>query len=99
MEYAKAGGVIVARLEVGEEIVGSVRAIARRENVIFAEVSGIGAVKEFDVSVYDVSAKRYYDNSYAEPMELTSLLGTVTRKDGAPYVHLHATAGGGDGRA
>lgn len=97
MEYAKADGVIVARLEVGEEIVACVREIAAREGVTFAEVSGIGAVKEFAVSVYDVAEKRYYDNAFSEPMELTSLLGTVTRMDGEPYVHLHATAGGGDG--
>lgn len=98
MEYKKAGGVIVARLEVGEEIVACVARLAEREGITFAEVSGIGAVCEFAVSVYDVAAKRYYDNSFAEPMELTSLLGTVTRMDGKPYVHLHATAGGGDGR-
>lgn len=98
MEYAESGGVIVARLEVGEEIVACVTAVAERENLTFAEVSGIGAVKEFGVSVYDVAAKKYYDNYFDGPMELTSLLGTVTRKDGAPYVHLHATAGGSDGR-
>lgn len=98
MELMRRGNVVVVRLEIGEEIVESVRSVAERENLNFAEVSGIGAVKEFAVSVYDVAAKKYYDNEFREPMELTSLLGTVTRKDGAPYVHLHATAGGGDGR-
>lgn len=97
MKYKRFGEDIVARLEVGEEVITSLREIAEREGVTFAEVSGIGAADEFDVSVYDVKAKVYFDNEFREPMEITSLLGTVSEKDGEPYVHIHATAGRADG--
>lgn len=97
MKYKRFGEDIVARLEVGEEVIASLSDIAEREGVTFAEVSGIGAADEFDVSVYDVKAKVYFDNEFREPMEITSLLGTVSEKDGEPYVHIHATAGRADG--
>lgn len=97
MRYKRFGEDIVARLEVGEEVIASLSDIAEREGVTFAEVSGIGAADEFDVSVYDVKAKVYFDNTFREPLEITSLLGTVSEKDGAPYVHIHATAGRADG--
>lgn len=97
MKYKRFGEDIAVRLEVGEEVVASLAEIAEREGVTFAEVSGIGAADEFDVSVYDVKAKVYFDNEFREPMEITSLLGTVSEKDGAPYVHIHATAGRADG--
>lgn len=97
MKYKRFGEDIVARLEVGEEVIASLSDIAEREGVTFAEVSGIGAADEFDVSVYDVKAKVYFDNTFREPMEITSLLGTVSEKDGEPYIHIHATAGRADG--
>ena len=86
MKYKRFGEDIVARLEVGEEVIASLSDIAEREGVTFASVSGIGAADEFDVSVYDVKAKVYFDNEFREPMEITSLLGTVSEKDGAPSV-------------
>lgn len=97
MKYKRFGEDIVARLEVGEEVIASLSDIAEREGVTFAEVSGIGAADEIAVSVYDVKAKKYFDNEFREPMEITSLLGTVSEKDGAPYIHIHATAGRADG--
>ena len=93
MKYKRFGEDIVARLEVGEEVIASLSDIAEREGVTFAEVSGIGAADEFDVSVYDVKAKVYFDNTFREPLELTSLSGTVTEMNGEPYIHIHATAG------
>ena len=97
MKYKRFGEDIVARLEVGEEVVSSVAEIAEREGVTFASIQGIGAADEFVVSVYDVKEKRYYDNEFKEPLEMTGLSGTVTERDGAPYIHIHATAGRRDG--
>ena len=99
MKYKRFGEDIAVRLEAGEEVLSSLAELAEREGVTFASVSGIGAADEFDVSVYDVKAKVYFDNTFREPMEITSLLGTVSEKDGAPYVHIHATAGRADGAA
>lgn len=97
MQYKRFGEDIVVRLEVGEEVVASLAEIAEREGVTVASVSGIGAADDIAVSVYDVKAKKYFDNTFREPMEITSLLGTVSEKDGAPYIHIHATAGRADG--
>lgn len=97
MKYKRFGEDIVARLEVGEEVIASLSDIAEREGVTFASVSGIGAADDIAVSVYDVKAKKYFDNEFREPMEITSLLGTVSEKDGEPYIHIHATAGRADG--
>lgn len=97
MKYKRFGEDIVVRLEVGEEVVASLAEIAEREGVTFAEVSGIGAVDEFCVSVFDVKAKKYFDNDFREPLEIVSMSGTVTEQNGKPYLHLHASAGRADG--
>ena len=97
MKYKRFGEDIAVRLEVGEEVVASLAEIAEREGVTFAEVSGIGAVDEFCVSVFDVKAKKYFDNDFREPLEIVSMSGTVTEQNGKPYLHLHASAGRADG--
>ena len=43
------------------------------------------------VSVYDVPTKTFYKKEFNEPMEISNLCGTVTRKDGRVYLHLHVT--------
>ncbi len=99
MKYKRFGEDIAVRLEAGEEVLSSLAEIAEREGVTFASVSGIGAADDIAVSVYDVKAKKYFDNTFREPMEITSLLGTVSEKDGAPYIHIHAAACRRDGTA
>ncbi len=97
MKYKRFGEDIAARLEAGEEVLSSLAELAEREGVTFAEVSGIGAVDEFCVSVFDVKAKKYFDNDFREPLEIVSMSGTVTEQNGKPYLHLHASAGRADG--
>ena len=99
MKYKRFGEDIAVRLEVGEEVVASLAEIAEREGVTFASVSGIGAADDIAVSVYDVKAKKYFDNEFREPMEITSILGTVSEMDGEPYIHIHAAACRRDGTA
>ena len=55
-------------------------------------LQAIGAVDRAVVGLYDVGEKVYHKKEFTEPMELTSLLGTVTEKDGKPYLHVHITA-------
>lgn len=98
MDYKRRGSDIALRLDTGEEITEALAALAEAEGVPAAQISGIGALSEMEVSVYDLDKKRYSDRIYREPLELISLAGTVTERGGKPHVHLHACAGGFDGK-
>lgn len=91
MKYRKYGNVYAVRLEVGDEIVESVLSLARKENIRFAQVYAIGAVNKVVMGLYNLDEKQYHKKTFTEPLELTSLLGNITRKGDEPYVHLHAT--------
>ena len=43
--------------------------------------------------MYRVDEQKYVANTFDGVMELTSLMGNITEKDGEPYLHLHATFG------
>lgn len=90
MHYQLNGDTYAVRLEIGDEIVASLTELCLKENLRYAQVSGIGAVKSAVVGLYNVYDKKYYSESFIEPMELLSLLGSITEKEGEPYLHLHA---------
>ena len=73
-------------------------ALAEKEKIALAEVSGIGAVNAFTVGVYDTAKKKYYANEFSGAYEIVSLSGNITQKDGKPYLHLHFSAGDSAGR-
>ena len=99
MEYRRFEDTYIVRLDPEEEILTQLMLVAEKENIMLAEISGLGALKELEISVFDTKEKAYYNNTYAEAMELLSLTGTVTCMDGKPYLHVHATAGDGTGKA
>lgn len=98
MEYKKIGDLIVLRVARGEEIVASVKAACEKERVAFGSVEGIGAVGRAEVGLYRVAERKYYPNTFEGEMEMTSLLGNVTEKDGQVYLHLHANFARADGQ-
>ncbi len=96
MNYRRNGDTISVRLSVGEDIVKSLIELAEKENIGFAQINGIGAVKSATVGFYNLEEGRYLPKTFNEPMEIISLLGNLTRKDGKPYLHLHASFSGED---
>ena len=59
----------------------------------------LGAADDLVLGVYDVQLKKYFSKEYRGAYEITSLFGTITRKDGEVYLHLHLAASGADGSA
>ena len=96
MDYRKFGDTCIVRIDRGEEIIASLTALCEKENIRLASVEALGAVDHAVVCVYNVPTKTYFKKEFNEFMELSSLFGTVTRKEGQVYLHLHATLCGKD---
>ncbi len=98
MQYKRIDQDLVLRLEVGEDIAEQLLAVAEKEKISLASVSGIGALDSFEVGVFDLEAKGYEKLSYSGNHEITALSGNITTMDGAPYVHLHISCADRTGR-
>lgn len=99
MEYIKNSGVIVARLDIDDEIVSCVEKICRECDIESARVHAIGAVKSATVAMFDFAKGDYNENKLDRFMELLSLEGNVTKMNGECYIHLHAAFGDSEGKA
>ena len=98
MEYRVFDDTIVVRLDKGDGIAESLLAVARQAGVTLASVSGIGATDDFEVGVFDLAKGDYERIRYGGNHEITALVGNLTTKDGAPYLHLHITCAGAGGQ-
>ena len=96
MEYRQFGPDYVVRLDRGEEITAALTALCEKEGIRLASVQGLGASDHAVMGVFDPERKAYVRSTLTGPMEIASLLGSVSQKDGKPYLHLHATLCGMD---
>ena len=88
MEFQKFADTYVVRLDKGEEIIASLQKLCETEQIALASVTGIGAADHAVVGLYDVGQRQYHKTELNGPMEITSLMGNVTQKEGAVYLHL-----------
>ena len=98
MEYKRYGSVIALRLDKGDDITESIYTVSEKEGVKAAKVSGIGATDNFTVGVFDIAKKEYEKFNFSGNHEINALTGNITEKDGKPYIHLHITATGKNGK-
>ena len=82
---------IVARLPYGGDLLEEITKLADERGVLMAELRGIGAMQHARLAYYDQTSKQYGEFDLPGAVELVSLMGTVTRRDGATAVHAHAT--------
>ena len=82
MQYEKFGNKIVVRIDRGEEIIDKLKEVATKENVRLAEITAIGAVREFTVGAFDFNEKKYASHSFTGCYEIVSLLGNVNTLGG-----------------
>ena len=88
---------LVLRLDVGDEIVESIRYACEKHGVSCGVINGIGAAKSAVLGVYDVLNQSYNGKNIDEFCEIASLNGNVSTMNGELYLHLHSVLGGDRG--
>ncbi len=83
-------------LEPGDELIRSLTALARQEDIDGATITGSGRVREVELGFYDPLAADYKRRIYKEHLELCSLTGTLPLLDGEPFPQLHGVLGRSD---
>jgi predicted DNA-binding protein with PD1-like motif len=90
MEFQRKGDRIQLRLVVGEELLDSLKQLARTESLPSATFTALGAVTEVTLAAYDTAARVYREMSFTEPLEMASVVGNISWLTGGdPMVHAH----------
>lgn len=83
-------------LEPGDELIRSLTALARQEDIDGATIAGAGRVHELELGFYDPLTGSCTRQSFREHLEMCSLLGSVPLVDGEPFPQLHGVFGRSD---
>ena len=89
---------ILARLTHGADLIDEIVAVARKHHVDLAQLWAIGAVKRARLAYYDQDGKAYWESPLDRHLEIVSLIGNLSLRDGAPAVHAHAAFSDEEGR-
>lgn len=84
------------RLDKGEPVLASLHEYLGRRKILGGSVVGLGAIEAAEIGYFDPRRKAYDRTTISDARELLSLVGTISRLDGAPFVHAHVTLAGPD---
>lgn len=92
MYIAEAGQDIIVRLQPGEDFFESLGSLKLTAGAI---VCGIGMLR--DVTLAFWTGKEYKEHRVSGPVELVSLQGNFSQREGQSHIHCHAVLGLEDG--
>jgi predicted DNA-binding protein with PD1-like motif len=81
------------RFESGEQVSETLLRFLNAENIGFASMTGLGAIRFARVSYWNSATQQYETHELDEQLEVVSWVGNVTIKDEAPFVHAHISLG------
>lgn len=87
------------RFSPGDEILSGLTDLAKSEGITAAQVTGLGGLASALLAFGDPSIGSFVFKliPVEDKSELVSLVGTVSERNGEPYVHLHAVLALSDG--
>jgi len=80
----------------GEELLEGITRFATETGLRAAAFSGIGAISSLTLGFYDLQTHSYEKRSWAEDLEVASLIGNLAEVDGGPFPHIHGVFCGRD---
>lgn len=93
MEYRRFGTDYVVRIDRGEEILASLSALCEKEHILLGTVSGIGAVGDVTLGVFNREKFAYESETYQGDYEIASCSGNISTMEGRNYLHIHMVIG------
>lgn len=91
MDYRKYGEAIYLRMDRGDEIIGGILEVCRREGIASATFSGIGGCSEARIQTFIPETGAFETRTLSGMLELASMTGNVdTDDEGGYYHHTHA---------
>ncbi len=91
MDFRRIGDAVYIRMDRGDEIIGGILDVCRREGILSATFSGIGGCGEAELQTYLADTNTFETQTLRGMLELVSLNGNVVSDErNELYHHTHA---------
>lgn len=89
--------VLLGRLEKGDDLLQGLTEFCAHHGVAVGSIQAIGAVQRGGVGYYDQIGATYHETRFDQGMEIASLVGNVSQKEGETFLHCHVVLADADG--
>ncbi len=90
---------LIGRLGHGTDLLDELTKLCSENGIAFGRVEAIGAVQKARIGFYNQSKREYEFITLDEPLEVLSLAGNVSLRNGKPMIHAHIALGDSDAKA
>ena len=90
---------LIGKLSHDADLLEELQSVCVEKGITLGRVSAIGAVKKARVGFYDQDAREYRFLELNKELEIASLIGNISMRDGKPMVHAHIILSDSDGNA
>jgi len=94
----KEGRRFLVRVPRDEELVAFINGLINEHRIEQGFITGIGAVSEATIGFYDQDTREYRESTLTGGLEIASLLGNISQKEGRSHAHLHIGLADHEGR-
>lgn len=82
---------VIGCIEKGADLYNTITRIIHENQIRIGRVTAMGAVQSARLAFYDQKGLQYRELSFDEPLEIVSLYGNISIKDGSPFAHIHVS--------
>jgi len=94
MNVTHDGKIYILKLNIGEEIMASLKELMANEKLPSGSFTGIGATERAIIGYFDRIKKEYIKKTIDTVCEITSLIGNIAwTENDEPIIHAHITLG------
>jgi uncharacterized protein len=98
MSTYKTNRTIIGQLPSGSDLYEELSKFVVREDILLGRIQGIGAVTQAKIAYYDQGKNEYIALEFSGGMEILSLTGNISMREGKPFVHAHIILGDREGK-
>jgi predicted DNA-binding protein with PD1-like motif len=89
---------LIGQLASGSDLYEEMTKIVQREDILIGRIQGIGAVTQAKIAYYDQNKSEYINLEFSDGMEIVSLTGNISMRDGKPFIHAHIVLSDREGK-
>ncbi len=90
------GSNFVLRFDKGDDVISGLANFMKEQAIFTSSFQGLGACSEVELAFFNPHIKDYRKKPFMEEMEVVSLIGNGSLKDGVPIIHCHGVFGRND---
>ena len=91
MKYQIDNDLIFVSLNPDDPIMKSLLGISIKLNLESGYISGIGAINNVLIGMYDINKKKYNKKEFKNDYELICFLGNISLKENKSFIHAHVS--------